>query len=475
MAKKISAHPYIPNSVPEIKEQMLQEIGVDSADEIFAQIPEHLRYKGKLNIPGPLLSEYQLKRHVEGILARNKHCEEYVSFLGGGCWQHYVPAVVKTIMDRDEFLSAYVGEPYADHGKFQAQFEYASCIAELVDMDAVNTPTYDWAIAAGTTLRMAARITGRSEALICGAVSPERLSCMKTYAFSAVPEIRQVAFDVKTGLIDLKDLQAKLSEKTAVVYFENPNFFGVIETQGEEIARLAHEKGAVVSVGVDPISLGILEPPAHYGADIVCGDVQPLGIPMSYGGGLGGFVATRDEPEYVAEFPSLLFGLTTTIEPGEYGFGEVLFERTSYASRDKAKDFLGTMAQLHGIGAGVYLALLGPEGMKELGEGIVQRAAYARKALSGVKGVQAPLFTGASFKEFVVNFDGTGKTVAQVNKKLLEYKIFGGKDLSQDFPALGQSALYCVTEIHTKADIDNLAAALGEILGTAGQGCCCCP
>ncbi|MGI6143789.1 MAG: aminomethyl-transferring glycine dehydrogenase subunit GcvPA [bacterium] len=475
MAKKISAHPYIPNSVPEIKEQMLKEIGVDSADEIFAQIPEHLRFKGKLNIPGPLLSEYQLKKHVESILAKNKHCEEYTSFLGGGCWQHYVPAVVKTIMDRDEFLSAYVGDPYADHGKFQAQFEFASCIAELVDMDAVNTPTYDWAIAAGTTLRMAARITGRSEALICGAVSPERLSCMKTYAYSVVPELKLVNFDAKTGLIDLEDLKAKLSEKTAAVYFENPNFFGVIETQGEEIARLAHEKGAVVGVGVDPTSLGILEPPARYGADIVCGDVQPLGIPMSYGGGLGGFVATRDEPEYVAEFPSLLFGLTTTTEPGEYGFGEVLYERTSYASRDKAKDFLGTMAQLHGIGAGVYLALLGPEGMKELGEGMVQRAAYAQKVLSGVKGVKAPLFTGAHFKEFVVNFDGTGKTVAQVNKKLLEYKIFGGKDLSQDFPALGQSALYCVTEIHTKADIDNLAAALGEILGTAGQGCCCCP
>lgn len=464
MMAKITSHPYIPNSVPEIKEQMLKEIGISSAEDIFAQIPEHLRFKGKLNVPGPILSEYHLRKHVENILAKNKHCEEYLSFLGGGCWQHYVPSVVKTIMQRDEFLTAYVGEAYADHGKFQAQFEYASCIAELVDMDVVNTPTYDWAMAAATTVRMAARITGRNEALICGAVSPERLSCIKTYAYSIVPQVTVVNFDPYTGLVDLEDLKRKISRNTAVVYFENPNFFGVIETQGNEISRIAHDYGAVVSVGVDPISLGVLEPPSRYGADIVCGDVQPLGIPMSFGGGLGGFVATRDEPEYVAEFPSLLFGITTTIQPGEYGFGEVLFERTSYASRDKAKDFLGTMAQLHGIAAGVYLALMGPQGMKELGEGILKRSAYAMKVLSQLRGVKVPLFQGAHFKEFVVNFDGTGKTVKEINKSLLEYKIFGGKDLSQDFPTIGQSALYCVTEIHSKSDIDRLVEALSKVI-----------
>lgn len=461
---KISSHPYIPNSVKEIKEQMLKEIGINNAEDIFGQIPEHLRFKGELNIPNGIFSEYQLLRHIKGLLDKNKNCEEYVSFLGGGCWQHYTPAVVKTIMQRDEFLTAYVGEAYADHGKFQAQFEYASMLGELLEMDAVNTPTYDWGIAAGTTVRMSARITGRSEALVCGAVSPERLACIKTFAFSTVPNIQLVGFDPDTGLIDIDDLKRKMSDKVACVYFENPNFFGVIETQGEEIAKIAHEYGAIVSVGVDPISLGVLEPPARYGADIACGDVQPLGIPMGFGGGLGGFIATHDDPKFVAEFPSLLFGLTTTVEPGEYGFGEVLFERTSYASRDKAKDFLGTMAQLHGIGAGVYMALLGPQGMQEIGEGCLQRAAYAAKVLGQIKGINSPRFKGAHFKEFVVNFDETGKTVKEINKKLLDYKVFGGYDLSRDFPQLGQSALYCVTEVHTKEDIDNLARALKEIV-----------
>lgn len=464
MAKPV-VHPYIPNSVPEIKEQMLKEIGIKSAEDIYAVIPEHLRFKRRLNVPGPLLSEFELRKHVEGLLAKNKHCEEYLSFLGGGCWQHYVPAVCKTIMERDEFLSAYVGEAFADHGKFQAQFEYASCIAELVELDMVNTPTYDWAMAAATTVRMASRITGRGEALVAAAVSPERLSCIRNYAWSIVPNVKLVGFDPKTGLLDLDDLKKKISRDTAVIYFENPTFLGVIETQGAEISRIAHEHGALVSVGVDPTSLGVLEAPPRYGADIVCGDVQPLGIPMYFGGGLGGFVATRDEPEFVAEFPSLLFGITTTTEPGEYGFGEVLFERTSYASRDKAKDFLGTMAQLHGIVAGVYLSLMGPQGMKELGEGLLQRSAYAAKAMAGIKGVKSPGLSAPHFKEFVVNFDGTGKTVAEINKALLGHKIHGGKDLSKDFPSLGQSALYCVTEIHSKADLDRLAEALQQVVG----------
>ncbi|HOM97375.1 MAG TPA: aminomethyl-transferring glycine dehydrogenase, partial [Acetomicrobium sp.] len=285
------------------------------------------------------------------------------------------------------------------------------------------------------------------------------------YACSATPDIELVNYDPKSGLLDLNDLKDKLSEDVCVLYMENPNFFGVIEKDGQEIADLLHSKGALLSVGVDPISLGVLKPPARYGADFACGDVQPLGIPMSYGGGLGGFIATPDEPKFVAEYPSLLFGITETIEEGEYGFGEVLYERTSYASRDKAKDFLGTMAQLHGIVAGVYMALMGPQGMKELGEGLLQRAVYAVRKLSSVKGIKAPYFNSYHFKEFTVNFDDTGKTVADINKALLDHKIFGGKDLSKDFPELGQSALFCITEVHSKKDIDELTEALASVLG----------
>ena len=252
-------------------------------------------------------------------------------------------------------------------------------------MDAVNTPTYDWGMGAATSIRMAARITGRSAALVAATVSPDRLSCMKNYAFSAVPTFVAVAIDPQTGLIDLEDLRAKMTDDIAVFYFENPSFLGVIEHQGVQIAQIVHDKGGLVVAGVDPISLGVLQAPARYGVDIACGDVQGLGIPMSCGGGQGGFVATQDEPKFFQEFPALMYGLTPTIVEGEYGFGEVFFERTSYASREKAKDFLGTMAQLHGIGAGVYLSLMGPQGMRELGEGIMQRSAYLARELAEIR------------------------------------------------------------------------------------------
>jgi len=460
---KQTIHPYIPNMVPEIKDQMLKEIGISSVEEIYAEIPEHLRFKRRLNLPEPILSECRLRQHVEKILARNANCSEYTSFLGAGIYNHYVPSVVTTIMERDEFLTAYVGESMADHGKFQAQFEFASCIAELVGQGMVNTPTYDWGMAAATSVRMASRITGRSEALVPRSISPDRLACIRNYAYSAVPTLASVTIDPRTGLLDLADLKKKMTDKVACIYFENPTYLGMIETQGAEIARIVHDAGGIVAVGVDPISLGVLEPPAHYGGDITVGDVQGLGIPMQWGGGQGGFVATRDEPLYVAEIPSLLYGITETTEPGEYGFGEVFYERTSYASREKAKDFLGTMAQLHGIGAGVYLSLMGPQGMKELGEGLLQRTAYTIGLLSGIKGLRVPVYSAPNFKEFVVNFDATGKTVKEINKALLGKKIFGGKDLSREFPELGQSALYCVTEVHTKDDLHRLADVLREI------------
>lgn len=457
-------YPYIPNSVPEVKEKMLRKIGISSVEDIFAEIPEHLRFKGELRVPGPIASEYELRRHIEEILAKNKDCKEYIGFLGGGIYNHFVPSVVTTIMERDEFLTSYVGEAYADHGKWQAQFEYASCIAELVEMDAVNTPTYDWGMAAATSIRMAARITGRSAALVAATVSPDRLSCMKNYGFSEVPTFSTVDVDSQTGLIDLLDLEAKMTDDVAVFYFENPSFLGAIDHQGAQIAHVVHAKGGLVVAGVDPISLGVLEAPARYGVDIACGDIQGLGMPMSCGGGQGGFVASPDEPRFLHEFPALMFGLTTTIVDGEHGFGEVFYERTSYASREKAKDFLGTMAQLHGIGAGVYLSLMGPQGMREIGEGIMQRSAYLARKLDGLAGIKAPAYSAPFFKEFVVSFEATNKSVADINKALLEYKIFGGKDLSEWFPRLGQSALYCVTELHTKSDLDTLVSALKEIL-----------
>ena len=457
-------HPYIPNSVPEVQEAMLAELGLSSLDELHAEVPEALKLKENMNLPKAMGSEFELKKHVLGLLNKNRHCDQYLNFLGAGCWQHYVPAICDEINSRGEFLTAYGGEMYNDFGRFQALFEYQSMVAELVDMEVVNVPTMDWAQAASTATRMACRLNGRSQVLVPELMDPDKFKVMKNYCAPAITLI-PVGYDPATGLLDLADLKSKLSDETAAVYFENPSYLGFIETQGQEISDLVHGAGAQCIVGVDPSSLGVLAPPSQYGADIVCGDLQPLGIHMNFGGGQSGFMATRDEEAYVMEFPSRLFGLVPTKVEGEYGFDDVAYDRTSFGHhREHGKEYVGTQSALWGITAGVYLATMGPAGMQELGENILSKNAYAKSVIDKLPGVRASRFAGPGFKEFVVDFNDTGKTVAQINAALLKDEIFGGRDLSKAFPALGQSALYCFTEIHGKADIDALAAALERAL-----------
>ncbi|UCG02210.1 MAG: aminomethyl-transferring glycine dehydrogenase subunit GcvPA [Candidatus Heimdallarchaeota archaeon] len=456
-------YPYIPNSVPEIKAKMLEEIGVNDIETLYEDIPEHLRFKRELDLPKPFLSEYTLKRHVDHILSKNRTCQENINFLGGGCWQHYVPAICDEINQRSEFLTAYAGEPYEDHGRFHALFEYESMMGELLDMDVVNVPTYDWGQAASTSIRMAERITNRSEILISKLIAPDRLAIIRNYCQPGI-RIELIDYNPRTGLVDLNDLETKLSSKSIGFYFENPSYLGTIEDQGQKISDLVHNHGALSLVGVDPISLGVIIPPSNYGADIVCGDIQPLGVHMQYGGGLAGFIATRDEEKFVMEYPSRLFGITHTTVEGEWGFGDVTYERTSFDKREQGKEFVGTMAALWGITAGVYLALMGPQGMYDLGKLILQKSQYAMKRISEIKGIDVLLFQSSHFKEFVVDFNNSGRTIEEVSKFLLEKEIFGGKDLTKDFPELGESALYCITEIHTKEDIDRLVQALNECL-----------
>lgn len=463
--KGFKNHPYIPNSVPEVQKEMLREIGLNSLEELHEEVPDAIKLKENMNLPKAFGSEYELRRHVEGLLKKNKSCNEYLNFLGAGCWQHYVPAICDEINSRGEFLTAYGGESYNDFGRFQGLFEYQSLVAELVDMEVVNVPTMDWPQATATSVRMASRITGRKEVLVPKAMDREKFLIMKNYCGPDITLI-EVEYIKETGQLNLADLKNRISDKTAAVYFENPSFLGFIEENGQKISDMAHGVGAISVVGVDPSSLGVLAPPTEYGADIICGDLQPLGMHMNYGGGQSGFMATRDEEKYVMEFPSRLFGIAPTRVEGEYGFGDVAYDRTSFGHhREHGKEFVGTQSALWGITAGVYLATMGPRGMEELGQTIMQKSQYAIEQLSKIQGVEGSLFNAVNFKEFVVDFNETSKTVKDINKLLIEKGIFGGKDLSADFPELGQSALYCVTEIHSKADIDRFVTAIEEIIG----------
>ena len=468
MQHKTFTHPYIPNSVSETRAEMLRKIGIENVEALYRDIPSELRFKKKLNLPEAISAECSLKRHVAGILFRNSHCEENLNFLGAGCWQHYVPAVCDEINQRSEFLTAYGGMPYTNFGRNQAHFEFQSLLGELLGMEVVGVPTYSWGSAAGNAIRMAARITGRNHVLLPRTIGTERLETIRSYCgplpVSPAIELEFVSYDPESGMIDINDLAGKISDHTAAVYFENPSYLGTIEGQGEKISELAHIQGALSIVGVDPISLGVLLPPSEYGADLAVGTAQTLGIHMNSGGGCIGFIASRDEELFVSEYPSYLLSITKTIAEGEYGFGVCRFDRTSYAARDKGKDWVGTAAGLWTITAAVYMALMGPEGFRDIGRTIIEKSHYAAALVGRIDGVKVR-FPQYAFKEFVVNFDETGKTVAEIHQALLAKGIFGGKDLSEEFPELGNSALYCVTEIHTAEDIRRLGFALEEVLG----------
>jgi glycine dehydrogenase subunit 1 len=454
-------HPYIPNTAPGVRAEMLKYLGLKSTDDLFQVIPERMRMKGDLNIPEAYPDELALKKFIMSKLEKNKYCGDYTSFLGGGIALHYVPAVVDLMINRGEFLTTFCSDAYSDYGKYEAWWEYQSLMGDLLEMDVVGIPTYCGGTVAYSSVLLPVRVLGRKECLISSNIDPERLWLMREVTRPQCSLV-MVNYDKETGLMDLSDLKAKISDKTACIYFENPGYLGGIETQGREIAKIAHDAGALVSVWAKPISLGLLEAPVKYGADIVCGEVQSLGIHMQYGGGMGGFMAIPDKEEFKREYPFLLINLVETAQKGEYGFGYANWEETSWVLREHSMDYTGTSSALWTIPAGVYLALMGPKGMREVGETIIGMTAYAKKGLAGVPGVRMPL-TATPFMEFVVNFDATGKNVAEINKKLLDYKIFGGKDISKEFPELGQSALYCVTEMISKEEVDQLVGALQEI------------
>ncbi|MFF2079716.1 aminomethyl-transferring glycine dehydrogenase subunit GcvPA [Kitasatospora sp. NPDC058162] len=443
-------HPYIPNSAPEVRAAMLAEVGAQDVEEFYADIPAELRLHRPLRLPAPFDSEARLVAHLEELLSRNTPVPPGRSFLGAGCYRHHVPAVVDEIVNRSEFLTAYAGEPYEDHGRFQALWEYQSLMAELLAVEVVNVPTYDGFQAAATALRMAGRATGRRRLLLVGDIDPDRLSRIRDYVRGVHP--------VELLPADPQAVRAALADGgCAAVYAQLTDHSGRVDPQLPGYVELAHAAGALAVVHVNPISLGVLAPPASFGADLTCGDLQPLGIHPSFGGGNAGFIGSADEPRLVAEYPSRLFGLTPTEVPGEYGFGDVAYERTSFALREEGKEWVGTAAALHGIAAGVYLALLGPHGMRELGQTVLANTAYARQRLARVPGVELAEPAAVHFADFTVRYTG-GPTAAEVADGLLARGLHGGT------PAGRYEGRYCVTELHTQADLDHLADVIQELM-----------
>jgi len=460
------SHPYIPNSVADTKLEMMHELGIESIDELYADVPEKYRLKKKLNLPEKPMSEFEVRRHVEALLAKNKSRNDMPVFLGAGCWPHYVPAVVQEIVSRSEFLTSYTPyQPEISQGMLQALFEYQSMMCELTGMEVSNCSMYDWASALGEAARTAARFKGRNEILVPRIIHPERAATLQVYAEPAGITVKQVGYDPENGQLDLADLKNKISDKTAAVYIENPSYLGYVESQVEDIAKEVHSHNSLFIVGIDPISLGILKPPGEYDSDIVVGEAQPLGNGMNFGGPLLGIMACRGDMSLIRQMPGRIIGLTTTQDDSRQGFCMTLQTREQHIRREKATSNICTNEALCAVASAVYMALLGPEGFRQLAETIAYKTNYAMQLLSKIRGVRTPVFKSAHFKEFTVNFDETGLTVGEISKKLLSNQVHGGKDVSKEFPELGQTGLYCVTETHSKQEVEQLRDALEEALG----------
>ncbi len=443
---------------------MLKEMRVEDVEDLYVDVPESVKLKRELNIP-KALSELQVKRLVEDALSKNTSTDEIPSFLGSGCSSHYIPAVVHEVINRSELMTSYTPyQPETSQGLLQALFEYQSMICELTGMDFSNSSLYDWSTTLGEAARMAKRVTGKSEFIIPHFIDPEKFSTLINYAEPAEMKIVHVRQSEETGQIVLEDLEKKLSDRTAGVYFENPNYLGCYELGVEEISEATHKNGGLVVAGVDPISLGILKPPGDYGADIVIGEGQSLGNGMNYGGPLLGIIACRGD-RLLRQMPGRMIGMTTSLEGNERAFSMVMQTREQHIRRHRATSNICTNDALCAVAAAVYLSLLGPVGLRKLCEVIITNSHYAMRKLNSINGVKTPLIKAEHFKEFTVSFDDANRKIDDIHKRLLMSGIQGGKIIKHEFPELGETALYCVTEVHSKEEIDKLADELRQILG----------
>lgn len=452
-------HQYIPLT-EEDRKAMLEALGLKSVEELYRDVPRNVRLNRWLNLPEPLV-ETDLWRSVENLMDRNVTHKDVPVFLGSGVWLHYVPAVVRMLAFLPEFQTAYT--PYQSEisqGILQAFFEYQSMVCEITGMDIANASMYDWASALGEATLMAGRVTRRREILIPKIIHPERKSTLETFTHN-IMKVREVPYVKETGILDIDALESLVSKDTAGVYVENPNYLGVMEIQVEEIGRIAHDNDALFVVGVDPTSLGVLAPPGQYGADIVIGEGQPLGIDPSFGGPLIGLFACREDRNLMRNMPGRLIGMTEDTE-GNRCYTITLQTREQHIRREKATSNICSNEALCAVQVAIYLACIGPEGLVQLGETCMANAKYVMQRIDEIDGFRAPLFESPHFKEFTVN---SQTPMEDIQRKLLERGIQGGKIIRDEFPELGETSLFCVTEIHSIEDMDKLVEALGEIAG----------
>ncbi|HEV2021085.1 MAG TPA: aminomethyl-transferring glycine dehydrogenase subunit GcvPA [Terriglobales bacterium] len=439
---------YLPKS-PTDRQQMLREIGAASIDGLFSTIPAEYRLSRDLKVPRQM-AESEVVDYFRQRAAEN--ATGYALFLGAGAYHHYRPVLIDALISRGEFFTAYT--PYQAEiaqGTLQAIFEFQSMICELTGMEVANASMYDGSTAVPESVMMAARITGRSAAVVARSVHPEHREVLATYAKHQGLPVATAGF-TENGRVDLAAMEKAVTDQTACVVIQSPNFFGTIEDVAA-VAELAHRKGALLVVSIsEALSLGAVKPPVE--ADIVIMEAQSFGVPLGFGGPYVGVLATRDK--FVRQMPGRLVGETRD-RHGKRGFCLTLSTREQHIRREKATSNICTNQGLVALMATIYMTVYGREGLKELARHNLAKAAYASGEFAKKAKV---LFAGAPrFNEFVVQ---TAEDPYTINQRLLEQKIIGGFPLKKFYPELSNAALWCCTELSTKAAIDAAVQAVSK-------------
>jgi glycine dehydrogenase subunit 1 len=440
---------YLPHTEAD-RQAMLDRIGVDSPQELFVDIPSGLRLSQPLALPAAM-SEAELARHLQELAKVNANLQDYVSFLGAGAYDHYVPSVVDHVIRRSEFYTAYTQyQPEIAQGYLQALWEYQSMICEITGLEVANASLYDGGTALAEAAMVACNATGRSEVIVASAVHPHYRTILGTYGLDKGFQVKEAGYT--DGTTNLSRLEQFVGNATAAVIIQMPNFFGCLEDV-RTAADIAHARGACLIVAADPIALGVLEAPGKLGADIVVGEGQPLGLAVSFGGPYLGFFAATEK--LMRKMPGRIVGQTTDYE-GTRGFVLTLQAREQHIRREKAMSNICSNEALCALSAAVYLSSVGKAGFQRIAELCLRKAHYAYDELLARGSCQAA-FRAPFFKEFVVRCP---RPVGEVNQALLAQKMIGGLDLGPYYPELAGCMLIAVTEKRTRDEIDRLVSGM---------------
>jgi glycine dehydrogenase subunit 1 len=441
---------YIPNS-PDERQAMLANLGATQIEELFQQIPEHLRLNTPIGI-GEAMSEPDLIDRFRKLAAQN--ATDYLSFLGAGAYSHFIPVIIDSLISRSEFFTAYTPyQPELSQGTLQYIFEFQTMTCQLTGMEVANASLYDGSTGVAEAVLMAQRVTRRDKFIIAGSLHPQYREVAAAYTKHMGLQF-DTASPGESGALDVNSL--KIDKETAAVVVQSPNFFGCVEDL-QSLAEAAHQSGALLIVAVaEALSFGALKSPGDCGADIVVAEGQSFGIPMSYGGPFCGMFATLEK--YIRQMPGRLVGETKD-NLGRRGYVLTLSTREQHIRREKATSNICTNQGLFALMATIYLATLGRRGVQEVAEQNLQKAHYAAQRIAELDGYGLQ-FSAPFFNEFVVR---TPQPASAINQRLLDKKIFGGLALDQYYPQMSDGLLVCVTETARKEAIDNLVAALAEI------------